>query len=338
MQRGPFFLVNCKPGKMLLQFKNDRFVFFLLQINVVIALVCANVFSDGIVLRNGMQMVVTIRDTSGDSISIQEGMWEAGIAKSFIASFWYKGNQYSYVSNNKANRFSSSTALKPIKKSNPPNESFTNHQDSSIINQKQENNITTSSKEDLLLSPSPDTTTVKTLNDNDSDHTPNEVLLLSPDTVSAHEALQPLQTVILNDAKPQIDHAIENSDTALQTDLDMGEYDTSIEKSIVVEPQLLFDPEYTNEELVKKKRGFKILLIAGCALGATSTTAFIASNNWDVKLMSVPAMIASIPLSTIGTIKSIEYRKRLKSAEYKKRRAQMSLSLQFQKADLLITF
>jgi hypothetical protein len=49
-------------------------------------------------------------------------------------------------------------------------------------------------------------------------------------------------------------------------------------------------------------------------------------------------MIASIPLSIVGGKKSNEYIKRYRSAENKKRRAQMSLSLQLNRADLTIKF
>jgi hypothetical protein len=295
---------------MLHNINHDRVVSFLLQMIIVTALVCTNAFSDGIVLRNGMQMVVTIRDTSGDSINIQEGMWEAGIEKTLIASFWYNGRQYSYVSDNNANRFPSSTSSNPIKESKPPNVTIPDDHDSFEINQKPDN-VNNSSDEDLSLPPA---------------------------TTSVPEVSQSLNTVNLDAANSLSANAIGDKDTSMQADLDLRDYTSAPEESVESEPVPLFDPEYTNDELVKKKRVFNILLTTGCALGATSTVTFIASNDWNVKIMAIPFMIASIPLSIIGIRKSIEYSKRLKSAEYKKRRAQMSVSLQIHRADLLITF
>jgi hypothetical protein len=296
---------------MMIHINHDSFVSFLLQISIATVLVCTNAFSDGIVLRNGMQMVVTIRDTSGDSISIQEGMWEAGIAKSLIASFWYNGRQYSYVNDDNAIRFPSSTISNPIKELKPQIVTIPGAHDSSAINQKLAEIVNNSSEEDLPLPPT---------------------------SASVPEVTQSIDTVNLNAANSLSENAIDDKDTSMQADLDLGDYSSAAEKSAEMEPVPLFDPEYTNEELVKKKRVFNILLTAGCAMGATSTTIFLLNGNWDIKLLAVPFMIASIPLTTVGIKKSIEYSKRLKSAEYKKRRAQMSLSLQIQKADLLITF
>ncbi len=312
MRSRPFFLNNFMPGKMISYFKPDRFFFVILEVSILITLINSAVFSDGIVLRNGMQMVVTIRDTTGDSISVQEGMWEAGISKSIIASFWYKGNQYSYVRNNTVNRYSSSTVPNSNKEFNTGIVTRTISNDSSINNQKTETNI---------------------------DHVPQEDDILPlPYTKPGQGELQLSDTMHLNVAKLQSEQIQEINDTVMLADLDLGDYDTTPEKSDELEPLLLFDPEYTNEELVKKKRVFRTLLIAGCAMGATSTPIFIANDNWDIKMMAVPFMIASIPLTTIGTVKSIEYSKRFKAAEYKKHRAQMSLSLHIQRADLLIAF
>jgi H+/Cl- antiporter ClcA len=73
-------------------------------------------------------------------------------------------------------------------------------------------------------------------------------------------------------------------------------------------------------------------------MGVTSTIVFITIETIDVKMIAVPFMIASIPLSIVGGKKSNEYIKRYRSAENKKRRAQMSLSLQLNRADLTIKF
>lgn len=333
MQRGPFIHETFKPGKVISHCNPDRFVFILFQAGILTALIFSSVFSDGIVLRNGMQIVVTIQDTSGDTIRIQEGMWEAGIAKSLIGSFWYKGNQYSYVNNNKVTRFSPSTVTKPIKEFNPPNVTISSDHDSTSISQKPENNIDHSREEGLLLSPDKVSAPGMLQSRNAANIAPPDSTIPDDHGSSATKQMPENSATI-----SQKEDLLPLPDTATLANIDFEDDDTILEKSDESDPLPLFDSEYTNEELIKKKRVYNILLAAGCALGATSTAVFLVNGSWDAKILAVPFMSGSIPLITVGTKKSIEYSKRLKSAEYKKHRAQMSLSLQIQRADLLITF
>lgn len=261
----------------MLHFNYVRFTHFLMRVTFIIALFLSTIFADGIVLRNGMQMVVTIRDTSGDSISVLEGMWQAEIAKSQVESFWYNGKQYSYMK--KSDTVSGPESIHEITfNQTPPVAKIPENDVNSTIGIATESTSAKALEEDLLPLP----------------------------------------------------------DKALLEDLDLNDNDNAPDKS--AEMVSLFDPEYTNEELVRKKNVYRILLIAGCALGATSTSVFFVNGNWDAKILSVPFMSASIPLITVGTKKSIEYSKRYKAAEYKKHRAQMSLSLHIQSAELLMTF
>jgi hypothetical protein len=285
----------------------------------IVALVCSSAFADGIVLKNDMQLVVTICDTSGDSISIQEGLYAGKIAKSLIVSFWYKGYQYSYINKTTTRRSVAAIASTPDVRIVSPEPVSPLVHDSSISNSEQKNNVKDSTDTRSFIQASlPDTLSPVTISQAIDTTNQEDLMLQTP------LSLKDTGTVQQNE---QVEPTVQ---TELNTDIALEESDKS--------NQHLFDPEYTNEELAAKKRVFQTLLGIGCAMGVTSTIVFITIETIDVKMIAVPFMIASIPLSIVGGKKSNEYIKRYRSAENKKRRAQMSLSLQLNRADLTIKF